>query len=202
MAKLAKSLPTQLVSRKKPYKFNYQGISPTNNNFGAMKANKPSQLIQRAGGNKIQDPNSAAALGVSRFTDLSPLGENSNLKREAFNRKQFDDTIDTSFKELGVNNVDPSTFDPSLATVGDFFTIYQTLFFQIPKEGDANSHEFLIKESIEYTQFRAQQDEIDALLAEIDELRAQNVTLVADMTNTITNLEEAFVAAQANNNAG
>lgn len=137
-----------------------------------------------------------------RNNTLSPLGENSNLRREAFNRQQFDDTIDTSFKELGVSNVDPSTFDPSLATVGDFFTIYQTLFYQIPKLGDVNSHEFLIKESTEYTQFVAQQEEIDALLAEIDELRAQNVKLVADMTNTITNLEEAFVAAQANNNAG
>ena len=137
-----------------------------------------------------------------RNTILSPLGENSNLRREAFNRKQFDDTINTNFTELGVNTVDPSTFDPSLATVGDFFTIYQTLFYQIPKLGDVNSHEFLIKESTEYTQFVAQQEEIDALLAEIDELRAQNVKLVADMTNTITNLEEAFVAAQANNNAG
>jgi len=137
-----------------------------------------------------------------RNTTLSPLGENSNLRREAFNRQQFEDTIDTSFKELGVSNVDPSTFDPSLATVGDFFTIYQTLFFTIPKTGDANSHEFLIKESTEYTQFRAQQDEIDALLAEIDELRAQNVELVRDMTNTIENLETAFQTAQANNNAG
>jgi len=133
---------------------------------------------------------------------LSPLGENSNLRREAFNRQQFDDTISTNFTELGVNTVDPSTFDPSLATVGDFFTIYQTLFYQIPKTGDVNSHEFLIKESTEYTQFVAQQAEIDALLAEIDELRAQNVTLVADMTNTISNLEDAFTAAQANNNAG
>jgi len=128
------------------------------------------------------------------------LGKNSLLRREAFNRKQFDDTIDTSFKELGVGNQpDPATFDPSLATVGDFFTIYQTLFYQIPKEGDINSHEFLIRESTEYTGLVAQQAEIDALLAEIDELREQNVTLVQDMTNTITNLEEAFTAAQANN---
>ncbi len=128
------------------------------------------------------------------------LGKNSLLRREAFNRKQFDDTIDTSFKELGFGNQpDPATFDPSLATVGDFFTIYQTLFYQIPKEGDINSHEFLIRESTEYTGLVAQQAEIDALLAEIDELREQNVTLVQDMTNTITNLEEAFTAAQANN---
>tara|TARA_R110000824_G_scaffold32778_5_gene105607 strand:- start:2363 stop:2896 length:534 start_codon:yes stop_codon:yes gene_type:complete len=170
--------------------------SRVNKSRNLTLANRPS------GGNLRQRLNSAASLGAVRNTVLSPLGENSNLRREAFNRKQFDDTIDTSFSELGVNNVDPSTFDPSLATVGDFFTIYQTLFYQIPKVGDINSHEFLIKESTEYTQFRAQQDEIDALLAEIDELRAQNVTLVADMTNTISNLEDAFTAAQANNNAG
>ena len=167
--------------------------SRVNKSRNLTLANRPS------GGNLRQRLNSAASLGAVRNTVLSPLGENSNLRREAFNRKQFDDTIDTSFSELGVNNVDPSTFDPSLATVGDFFTIYQTLFYQIPKVGDINSHEFLIKESTEYTQFRAQQDEIDALLAEIDELRAQNVTLVQDMTNTITNLEDAFTAAQANN---
>ena len=170
--------------------------SRVNKSRNLTLANRPS------GGNLRQRLNSAASLGAVRNTVLSPLGENSNLRREAFNRKQFDDTIDTSFSELGVNNVDPSTFNPSLATVGDFFTIYQTLFYQIPKVGDINSHEFLIKESTEYTQFRAQQDEIDALLAEIDELRAQNVTLVADMTNTISNLEDAFTAAQANNNAG
>tara|TARA_R100000541_G_scaffold28496_1_gene37801 strand:- start:2055 stop:2591 length:537 start_codon:yes stop_codon:yes gene_type:complete len=176
----------------------YSNNSPARVNKGRnlTLANRPS------GGNLRQRLNSAASLGAVRNTVLSPLGENSNLRREAFNRKQFDDTIDTSFSELGVNNVDPSTFDPSLATVGDFFTIYQTLFYQIPKVGDVNSHEFLIKESTEYTQFKAQQDEIDALLAEIDELRAQNVTLVADMTNTISNLEDAFTAAQANNNAG
>ena len=161
--------------------------SRVNKSRNLTLANRPS------GGNLRQRLNSAASLGAVRNTVLSPLGENSNLRREAFN---------TNFTELGVNNVDPSTFDPSLATVGDFFTIYQTLFYQIPKVGDINSHEFLIKESTEYTQFRAQQDEIDALLAEIDELRAQNVTLVADMTNTISNLEDAFTAAQANNNAG
>lgn len=127
-------------------------------------------------------------------------GDSSGLMREAFIKKQFDDTINTDFTELGIaNKPDPSTFDPSLATVGDFFTIYQTLFYQIPKEGDINSHEFLIRESTEYTGLVAQQAEIDALLAEIDELREQNVTLVQDMTNTITNLEEAFTAAQANN---
>ena len=126
--------------------------------------------------------------------DSSTSSEVVNLRREGFNKKQFNDTVNTEFTELGQSNIEPdlSFFDPSLATVGDFFTIYQTLFYQIPKEGEVNSHIFLIKESTEYTQFQAQQEEIDALLAEIDELRANNVQLVQDLTNTINALSNSI----------
>tara|TARA_R110001592_G_scaffold357158_1_gene659916 strand:+ start:43 stop:627 length:585 start_codon:yes stop_codon:yes gene_type:complete len=117
-------------------------------------------------------------------------GSDTSLMREAFNRKQFNDTIDTSFSELGIPVVaDPSTFDPSLATVGDFFTIYQSLFYSIPKgtgnEDEVNTHEFLIRESTQYTQYIAQQAEINELLEEINLLRDQNLELVEDI-NTIT----------------
>tara|TARA_R110000782_G_scaffold176966_1_gene267893 strand:+ start:40 stop:696 length:657 start_codon:yes stop_codon:yes gene_type:complete len=151
-----------------------------------------------------RDRNSSNNSGYISFQEYSKipltplLGTESNLRKEAFNKKQFYDTIDTSFNELGVTTKDVSTFDPSLATVGDFFTIYQTLFYQIPKEGDVNSHEFLILESTKYTQFVAQQEEIDALLAEIDDLREQNIALIADMSNQIKNLESAFLNAEAN----
>ena len=79
-----------------------------------------------------------------------------------------------------------------MATVGDFFTIYNTLFYQIPKEGEINSHVFLIKESTNYTQYEAQREEIDALQEEIDQLRAQNVQLVEDLTNTINALTNSI----------
>ncbi len=124
-------------------------------------------------------------------------GEEVTLVREAFNRKQFNDTVNTQFTELGVGTPpDLANFDPSLATVGDFFTIYQTLFFQIPKEGDVNSHLFLIKESSEYLNFRAQQEEIEALLEEISELRQQNLDLVEDLSNVSEELADAL--AQVN----
>ena len=117
----------------------------------------------------------------------SGTGETVSLKREAFNRKQFDDTVNTEFTELGQSNIerDLSFFDPSLATVSDFFTIYQSLFYQIPKEGEINSHIFLINESTNYTQYEAQREEIDAL-------RAQNVQLVEDLTNTINALTNSI----------
>ena len=161
--------------------------SRVNKSRNLTLANRPS------GGNLRQRLNSAASLGAVRNTVLSPLGENSNLRREAFNRKQFDDTIDTSFSQLGIPvEADRSTFDPSLATVGDFFTIYQSLFYSIPKEGSINSHQFLIDQSTEYTQYVAQQAEIDELLEEINELRAQNLELVADMINVIEGFEQSI----------
>lgn len=129
--------------------------------------------------------------GDNRFK-APPLlaGESVDLKREAFNRKQFDDTVNTNFTQLGVgSSLDQATFDPSLANVGDFFTIYQTLFFQIPKEGDVNSHLFLIKESTEYLQYAAQQEEIAALMEEITELRTQNLTLVGDIASLVNDLD-------------
>ena len=128
----------------------------------------------------------------------SGTGETVDLKREAFNRKQFDDTINTQFTELGQSNIerDLSFFDPSLATKEDFFTIYNTLFYQIPKgtgaENEVNTHVFLIKESTNYTQYEAQQEEISALQDEIDQLREQNVQLVQDLTNTINALTNSI----------
>ena len=52
--------------------------------------------------------------------------------------------------------------------------------------------QFLIDQSTEYTQYVAQQAEIDELLEEINELRAQNLELVNDVilaTEAISNLE-------------
>tara|TARA_Y100000361_G_C11139046_1_gene333907 strand:+ start:590 stop:1084 length:495 start_codon:yes stop_codon:yes gene_type:complete len=146
----------------------------------------------------IPKPGRALPESPARFKAPPALpGEEVSLIREAFNRKQFNDTVNTKFNELGVGNQpDPANFDPSLATVGDFFTIYQSLFFQIPKEGDVNSHLFLIKESSEYLNYRAQQEEIEALLEEISELRQQNLDLVEDLSNVSNELAEALASIE------
>ena len=64
--------------------------------------------------------------GENRFK-APPLlkGESVDLKREAFNKKQFDDTVNTNFTELGIGSqLDQGTFNPNLATVEDFFNIF------------------------------------------------------------------------------
>ena len=136
---------------------------------------------------------------ISLVEDAPPKGsENVQLVRETFNRKEFNDTINTNFTELGMSvsqDQDLSFFDPNLATVGDFFTIYQNLFYSIPKgniiEGEeVNSHIFLIERSTAYIGFIAQQEEIDALTQEITDLRTQNLELVADMANIVEGFEQ------------
>ena len=64
------------------------------------------------------------------------------------------------------------------------FLIYtKTLFFQIPKFGTTNSHEYLVVESTAYTNFIENQEQIDALLEEIVDLREQNLQLQLDINN-------------------
>ena len=115
--------------------------------------------------------------------------QNITLIRQAFDKEAFNQTVDTSFTQLGVTEVDLSFFDPNLATVGDFFTIYNNLFFLIPKTGP-NSHTTLIDESSDYTNYLPNQAEIQALLDEITELREQNLQLIVDMGNVFAAKEE------------
>ena len=114
-------------------------------------------------------------------TDIPTTGTNITLVREAFDKDKFKETVNTEFTQLGVVEPDLSFFDPNLATVDDFFSIYQNLFFTIPKFGDINSHQYLVIESTEYTGFIENQTQIDALLEEIVDLREQNLQLQLDI---------------------
>ena len=113
----------------------------------------------------------------------APQGNDENLllNRDVFNKVAFNNTIDTNFNELDQLEPDLSFFDPNLATVEDFFNIYQNLFFQIPKFGDINSHQYLVVESTEYTNYIENQEQIDALLEEITDLREENLQLNLDL---------------------
>lgn len=114
--------------------------------------------------------------------DVKAEKQSVTLVREQFDKNAFQQTVNTQFTELGVQEPDLSFFDPNLANVGDFFSIYNNLFFLIPKEGP-NSHTTLIEESTEYVDYQANQTEIQALLDEIAELREQNLQLTLDIGN-------------------
>ena len=67
--------------------------------------------------------------------------------------------------------------------------MYNNLFFLIPKTGP-NSHTTLIEQSSEYVDYKANQEEIQALLDEITELREQNLQLNIDIGNVFAAREE------------
>ena len=131
---------------------------------------------------------------TQRPLNLNPVQANSiktELNREVFNKTAFNNTVDTNFSELDQLPPDLSFFDPNLATVDDFFSIYQNLFFEIPKFGDINSHQYLVIESTEYTGFIENQAQIDALLEEIVDLREQNLQLQLDI-NELMGVKETI----------
>ena len=78
---------------------------------------------------------------------------------------------------------DPSFFDVDLATISDFWYLYDKFFYIIPKLGEVESHQYLAKTSEEYSGFATINEEIKALLDEIAELRKENLELIKEATN-------------------
>ena len=117
---------------------------------------------------------------------------NVNLNRQVFDKKKFNETVDTSFTQL-VTQPDPTFFDLNLATVEDFFTLYEKFFFQIPKEGEVNSHTYLIKESSDYVEFQANSEDIQALLDEIAALRQENLSLRQEQISIVQSIDPKYL---------
>lgn len=101
------------------------------------------------------------------------MAERINLNKNVFNKEDFLKTVDTSFTQL----VPPPQEEEEVFGVDQFFEEYEKLFFEIPKEGDVNSHEYLAQRSGEYANFELVNEEIQALLDEIAELRESNLDL-------------------------
>ena len=115
------------------------------------------------------------------------MAEKITLKVQRFNKDKFNETVDTKFTQL-VDVPNPSFFDRDLAVLSDFWYLYDKFFYIIPKLGEIESHQYLAKTSGEYADFSNINNEIQALLDEIAELRAENLQLIKDATN----LEDAI----------
>ena len=103
-----------------------------------------------------------------------------SLDKSIFNKKEFEKLVDTKFKQLineDVNVEDTFTLD-------DFFQLYDELFYQIEKEGDVNSHRYILQREADYLGVSISQDDIQALLNEITSLRQQ----VLEAQTTINDL--------------
>ena len=107
-----------------------------------------------------------------------------DLVKEVFNKAEYIKTIDTSFNELGaVSITEDQQLQPS---VEEFFGLYNSLFYDIPALGETNSHHYLIRTSGEYINFDEVNDEIQALQAEIAQLRSDLLTAQMEVAQSIS----------------
>lgn len=99
-----------------------------------------------------------------------------NLNKKVFEKNQYNNVINTSFTQLGPQPEVTSSISTE-DKISTFFNQYQELFYDIPKEGETNSHEYLIKQSSEYVDSQFIDEDVQSLLDEISSLREENLSL-------------------------
>jgi hypothetical protein len=93
-----------------------------------------------------------------------------SFKSNAFSRDNLEKLVDTRFKQL----LKPTTGEDTSFTIDDFFTLYDDLFYQIPPEGDVQSHRFILNRTAEYLGVKVgEETNVQALLDEITLLRQE-----------------------------
>lgn len=94
--------------------------------------------------------------------------ERVRIQKQLFRSDQFNTLIDREFKTFikPVQEIDTDT-------VEELFRLYDKLYFNIPIEGEINSHQYLLRKSSELTEFDKSTEDIQPLLDEIAQLRQQ-----------------------------
>jgi hypothetical protein len=98
------------------------------------------------------------------------MAENIPIERTVFDKNTFGKVINTRFSQF---LTDADEAETPVFTIDDFFDLYEQLFYQIPKEGDTNSHRYILEKEADYLGVIINQDDIQALLDEITSLRQQ-----------------------------
>jgi hypothetical protein len=106
------------------------------------------------------------------------------IEKQVFDKNTFGKVVNTQFNQL-LNQQGTET--TQVITVDEFFVLYDEVFYQIPKEGETNSHRFILQREAEYLGVIIDQTDIQALLDEITSLRQQVLdtqTLLKDLSIT------------------
>lgn len=93
-----------------------------------------------------------------------------NLIKRVKGANTYTSVVDTEFKELV--SVQVTEVEPTV-TVEGFFELYEQLFFDIPVDGELNSHRYLVEKSTQYLGGNVLDAEKQALIEEINSLRSQ-----------------------------
>jgi hypothetical protein len=110
------------------------------------------------------------------------MSEEILLNKTVFDKNTYGIVIDTQFRQLLNQNVEPET--PEF-TIEDFFQLYENLFNSIPDEDDINSHRYILQKEADHLGVSINPDDVNALLAEITSLRQQIVDsqqIIKDLT--------------------
>lgn len=123
-----------------------------------------------------------------------------DLRKDVFNKTEYVKTIDTRFTEFGVKSIAEQVQDET--SVEEFFQYYNELFYEIPAEGETNSHRYLVIQSGEYINFDENLDELEALREEIARLRTDILELqiknIELETGTALNIDTSALNNQIN----
>lgn len=124
------------------------------------------------------------------------MSEQIKLTKDEFEARAYKNAIDTSFSQL----IPPPPPIVETATVEDFFELYDTLFYEIPSQGEVDSHESLIRRSSEYIGFTEETDQdIQILLDEITQLREELLATQQELRDTQLS---GSIQAQSEGNIG
>jgi hypothetical protein len=114
------------------------------------------------------------------------------IEKQVFDKNIFPKVVDTQFRQL-LNN---TTEETPTFTIDNFFELYEQLFYQIPKEGEINSHRYILEKEADYLGVIISQDDIQALLDEITTLRQEvldSQTTVSELNKTVTQIPNTIV---------
>lgn len=102
------------------------------------------------------------------------------VQKTVFSKDSYSRVIDTQFSQLITQEDETLSF-----SVDDFFTLYDQLFYQIPRDGETNSHQYILQREADYLGISISQEDVQALLDEITSLRQQVLdtqTIINDLT--------------------
>jgi hypothetical protein len=110
------------------------------------------------------------------------------IQKTVFDKDDFNKVVNTQFTQL-INQAALQEEETPSFSIDDFFNLYEQLFYQIPRDGDINSHQYILQREADYLGIIINQDDIQALLNEITSLRQQVLdtqTLVNQLSLTTT----------------
>ena len=89
------------------------------------------------------------------------------IQKTVYREEDFSKIVDTRFTTF----VKPTPAQDT-DTISELFRLYDKLYYSIPSEGPSNSHEYLVKKSSEIYKLDQTTEDIQPLLDEIANLRA------------------------------